>query len=73
MMSEATTYGEEQCYAIHHSYCEEEEIIDEDQYALGLGILVVAKIWEVFDAMQLIKNYNENLKKRLKLSLYYRS
>ena len=70
MMSDAITYGEEECYySYYHSYyyCEEEEIIDEDQYALGLGILVVAKIWEVFDARATAKNYNEDLKRGLNL------
>ena len=68
MMSDAVSYGEEECYySYYYSYCEEEEIIDEDQYVLGLGILVVAKIWEVFDARATAKNYNEDLKRGLNL------
>lgn len=67
-MSDAVSYGEDECYySYYYSYCEEEEVIDEDQYALGLGILVVAKIWEVFDARATAENYNENLKRGLNL------
>ena len=68
IMSDAVSYGEDECYySYYYSYCEEEEVIDEDQYALGLGILVVAKIWEVFDARATAENYNENLKRGLNL------
>ncbi|MEC8677537.1 MAG: hypothetical protein VXX85_01630, partial [Candidatus Margulisiibacteriota bacterium] len=68
IMSDAVSYSEEECYySLYYSYCEEDEVIDEDQYVAGLAILVVAKIWEVFDARATAKNYNEDLKRGLNL------
>jgi len=48
-------------------YCSETEIIDEDQYALGIGLVIVARVWEIFDAYDTAESYNNRLKRGLNI------
>ena len=60
----STSYG-------NYDYYYEEEHIDETKLAIGCGLLVISRIWEYFDAYDAVQDYNENLKRKLKLNLTY--
>jgi len=60
-----TSYYDDYYYS--SDYCEDK--IDVEQYNLGLAIIVVAKIWEMFDANDAVKDYNRKLKRGLNLQV----
>jgi hypothetical protein len=53
----------------YYSYYDCYETRDEEKYNLGLTILLVAKIWEMFDANDAVKDYNRKLKRGLNLQV----
>ena len=55
-------------YYYSYQYCYEQRVIDEDQYDTGFAILLVAKIWELFDAYDAVEDYNYRLKQGLDLA-----
>ena len=71
LISDSFTHQIRYYDTIYGPFFVREEYIDETKLAIGCGILVISTLWEIIDILNIIEDYNSNLRQKLKLHITY--